>query len=180
MSEFRGWLEKTITDVKWQIGKMSTQYDYDIVALCTYQNVLDKYDNLNQKVVVPQCVADWYEENKNDIDSKIYDLCVNIETGNFDYDKEWELHKWFLDEKDSIETLTKMKLFGYEVQQEKKYAVQVPHEENRYYYTWKSNLCTMIKDTKYVKITEWLHFTEKEIREMLPDVPEKYWIEIKS
>lgn len=76
-----------------------------------------------ERPVVPQYVADWYEDNKNFFEYSVYGLSVELyeEASNDD------LHKWFSNNKNKpIETLVKMKLFGYEVEKEKLYTVELP------------------------------------------------------
>lgn len=73
-----------------------------------------------EKPVVPQCVADWYEEHKDNFEFNLYRLCVDVDCDNCELDKEMMI--WF-DNGDNkpILTLVKMKLFGYEVKKEKLY-----------------------------------------------------------
>ena len=67
------------------------------------------------KPVVPQFVADWYEEHKDDIEYNLYNLCTDFRKQKLRVD----LHVWFGDDINKpIETLVKMKLFGYEVEKE--------------------------------------------------------------
>ena len=71
-----------------------------------------------EKPVVPQFVADWYEENKNDFEYNLYRLCIDFYGRKLHED----LHEWFkFDKNKPIETLVKMKLYGYEVEKEKLY-----------------------------------------------------------
>lgn len=68
-----------------------------------------------EKPVVPQFVADWYEEHKDDIEYNLYNLCTDFRKHKLRVD----LHVWFGDDNNKpIETLVKMKLFGYEVEKE--------------------------------------------------------------
>lgn len=74
-----------------------------------------------QKPVVPKFVADWFEENKDDLDNAI-----------FGYLAFWEerytnsvLYQWFAkSENNPIETLVRMK-DGYEVEKEPLYTVTI-------------------------------------------------------
>lgn len=75
-----------------------------------------------EKPVVPQFVADFYESIKDDFEDGVYELCVQF------YEDESEpstnLYRWFdRDDSKPIETLVKMKLYGYEVEKEKLYEV---------------------------------------------------------
>ena len=82
--------------------------------------------NEPEKPVVPQFVADFYESIKDGFENKVYDLCVQF---NFD---ESELNSdvagWFDHPKNKpIETLVMMHKFGYEVEKEKLYTVEIPN-----------------------------------------------------
>lgn len=71
-----------------------------------------------EKPVVPQFVAEWYEKNKDGLGWSLYTLCVDFYKRKLQDD----LHNWFkYDDNKPIETLVKMKLFGYEVEKEKLY-----------------------------------------------------------
>lgn len=77
-----------------------------------------------ERPVVPQYVADWYEKNEYSLQRNIYTLCIRS------YQRELpkeEFSKWFDDVRNkAIETLVKMKLYGYEVKKEKLYTVELP------------------------------------------------------
>ena len=77
-----------------------------------------------EKPVVPQFVADWYEENKDDFEMNLYNLCVDFHKRKLPDD----LYEWFNKLIDKpIETLVMMHKFGYEVQKEKLYTVEIPN-----------------------------------------------------
>lgn len=77
-----------------------------------------------EKPVVPQFVADWYEENKNDFEYSLYRLCIDFYGRKLHED----LHEWFkFDKNKPIETLILMHKFGYEVEKEKLYTVEIPN-----------------------------------------------------
>ena len=96
-----------------------------------------------KKPVVPQFVADWYEENKDDFEFNLYRLCVDYD--NCELDKEMMI--WFRDKNNNpIQTLTAMHQLGYEVKKEKLYevflkrteaqlGVCVPHGEDKTQFT---------------------------------------------
>lgn len=75
-----------------------------------------------QKTVIPQFVADWYEEHKDDLEFNIWDWIKytqeeeKIENRQF---TEWLGES----ENKPVETLVKMKQFGYDVEEEKRYEV---------------------------------------------------------
>lgn len=75
-----------------------------------------------EKPVVPQFVADWYEEHKDNFEYSVQCLCVQ------GCKPVRQIDIWFdNDDNKPIETLVKMKLFGYEVEKEKLYTVEIPN-----------------------------------------------------
>lgn len=87
-----------------------------------------------EKPVVPQFVADFYESIKYNFEDGLYDLCVQFNNDNEELNK--EVWCWFdCAVNKPFETLVKMKLFGYEVDKEKLYRVELPNpngDSNRY------------------------------------------------
>ena len=68
-----------------------------------------------EKPVVPQFVADWYEEYKSYFEYNLHSLCVDFHERKLQED----LHEWFNDLSNKpIETLVLMHKFGYEVDEE--------------------------------------------------------------
>lgn len=81
----------------------------------------DLYDSFFEKPVVPQYVADWYEVNKEYLDYNIWEFVKH-----WDMQPEDEFKNWmFDDDKNSIITLVNMHQFGYEVEKENRYTVQI-------------------------------------------------------
>lgn len=81
----------------------------------------DLYDSFFPKPVVPQYVADWYEVNKEYLDYNIWEFVKH-----WDMQPEDEFKNWmFDDDKNSIITLVNMHQFGYEVEKENRYTVQI-------------------------------------------------------
>lgn len=81
----------------------------------------DLYDSFFEKPVVPQYVADWYEENKEYLDYNIWEFIKY-----WDMQPEDEFKKWMFDDnKNPILTLVDMHQFGYEVEEEPRYMVRV-------------------------------------------------------
>ena len=78
-----------------------------------------------QKVLVPQFVADWYEENKDVFEANLYRYAYNIPSF-FDGAKLNEFERWFLTAGTKpFQTLVNMHQFGYEVKKEKRYLVRI-------------------------------------------------------
>jgi len=77
-----------------------------------------------QKPVVPQFVADWYEEYKDDFEFNIWDWVAYSDESEKLENKEF--NSWINDsEGNPIQTLVNMHQFGYEVEKEKRYLVKV-------------------------------------------------------
>lgn len=77
---------------------------------------------MDKKPVVPQFVADWYEEHKDNFEYSVQCLCVH------GCEPVRQIDNWFdSDDNKPIVTLVKMKLYGYEVEEEKLYTVEIPN-----------------------------------------------------
>ena len=79
-----------------------------------------------EKPVVPQFVADFYESIKDDFENKVYELCLQYKHRGDELPQgvAW----WFGDSRNKpIETLVMMHKFGYEVEKEKLYTVEIPN-----------------------------------------------------
>ena len=87
-----------------------------------------------QPVEVPQVVADWYEENKDNFEGNLYRCAYNIPS-TFNGAKINEFERWFLTAGTKpFQTLVNMHQFGYEVEEEKRYLVKMKGlEQNKSY-----------------------------------------------
>ena len=76
-------------------------------------------------VKVPQFVADWYEENKGDFETSLFQCVYEIFKKRNDSElNEFEI--WVIDENiKPFQTLVNMHQFGYEVEKEKRYLVKL-------------------------------------------------------
>lgn len=118
-----------------------------------------------QKVVVPQFVAEWYEENKDVFEANLYRYAYNIPSV-FDSDKLNEFERWFLTAgKKPFQTLVNMHQFGYEVEKEKRYRVSMPKARN--YKNHAQILCE--EDGKMFWCGEWYPFRTKFTRKQLEE-----------
>lgn len=107
------------------------------VDMVIKNQVLDIINQIDepQKPKVPQVVADWYEEYKDYFEYNLHSLCVDFHERKLQED----LHEWFnvLSNK-PIETLVKMKLYGYEVEKEKLYLASF--RDTNQYLGWNEKL----------------------------------------
>lgn len=89
----------------------------------------DKVRQELNKPVVKQFVADWYEEHKEELEFNIWDWIKY--TQEEEKIKNRQFTEWLAEcENDPVETLIKMKLFGYEVEKEKRYLVKIVGMDN--------------------------------------------------
>ena len=78
-----------------------------------------------QKVVVPQFVADWYEENKDDFEGSLFRCIYELFKKRNDSELN-EFENWVIDANTKpFQTLVNMHQFGYEVKKEKRYRVKM-------------------------------------------------------
>ena len=91
----------------------------------------DLYDSFFPKPVVPQYVADWYEEHKDDLNDDIWAYLTSWADTKWDEFKYWMYHTG---RNKAITTLANMHQFGYEVEKEPRYTVRIKglSEINRY------------------------------------------------
>ena len=78
-----------------------------------------------EKVTVPQFVADWYEEHKDDFGTNLFNA-IDLITRDFEDGDLSEFEEWFIDGKTKpFQTLVNMHQFGYTVEKEKRYLVKM-------------------------------------------------------
>ena len=103
-------------------------HDYGIQRAIYLAEDLDEQQapiNKPEKPKVPQFVADLYESIKDDFEYKVYELCLQYKHRGDELPQgvAW----WFGDSRNNpIETLVMMHKFGYEVEKEKLYTVEIP------------------------------------------------------
>lgn len=88
--------------------------------------VKDAYERVemffNKELVpeVPQYVADWYEENKDNLDYNLWNYIMDWEDTEEDSFK-----RWVNNSKDAFQTIINMHQFGYKIENGKKYLVKL-------------------------------------------------------
>ena len=85
---------------------------------CNIQNILDKLDKVTERVVVDKFIADWYEKNKDMLECNIW-YCIKHRSYNNKENNETETFlRWLHNHTNNpVETLVKMKLYGYKVKE---------------------------------------------------------------
>lgn len=95
------------------ISKISLVSQHEVIKL------IEQLDEL-QKLVVPQFVADWYEDIVDDFYVVLERLVLNYENNT-----DMPICKWFFETEDALTILINMHQFGYTVEKEKRYLVKV-------------------------------------------------------
>lgn len=150
--------------MKIEEAKKKVEYYQNGTGWVTSEFIIDILDQLDQpKPVVPQFVADWYEKNKDDSEEFIFDLIDKMSRGCFS----GVFEDWLRDtENKPIQTLINMHQFGYTVQKEKLYTVEIPTNSE-------AKLALVRREDKKIVITivggRWreldiFQLTEQEIR----------------
>ena len=78
---------------------------------------------------VPQYVADWYEENKDNLDYNIWNYIMD-----WDFTKEDNFKRWVDNSKNAFQTIVNMHQFGYMVEKEKRYLVKMKNLRSLFCY----------------------------------------------
>jgi len=118
-----GEFEQDFSHAKWREGYEQGQFEGSWVG----QQLKDADEIRREfnKVKVKQFVADWYEENKDGFEGKLYQFVYNL-TSIFDGAKLNEFERWFLTTGTKpFQTLINMHQFGYEVEEKKRYFVKI-------------------------------------------------------
>lgn len=94
----------------------------------------DKIRKELNKPVIPQFVADWYEENKDDFETKLFRFIESL-SEPCEEDDPIEFIEWLIDDNTKpIQTLVNMHQFGYEVEKEKRYYIRLKNVDENYNY----------------------------------------------
>lgn len=129
--------------------------------LADLKSELDQRDVIS----VPSFVAEWYEENEDNLELSIYNLCVDLDKKSFSEIEESEFDLWFDDTSNKgVETLIRMK-DGYKIKEEKKFYLKNKLTDM---YLYKKPLGGYGEEpTDSIKnLTDDFKFTQKEINEM--------------
>ncbi|EGO8268993.1 DUF1642 domain-containing protein [Enterococcus faecalis] len=80
---------------------------------------------VQEKAIVPKFVAYWFEDNFEELDWELGGVLINA--FNTNRNERSDFQDWLVDTTNyPIETLIRMKLFGYEVEKEPLYYVKLP------------------------------------------------------
>ena len=113
-----GEFEKDFSHAKWREGYEQGKFEGEWAG----QQLKDA-DKIRQelnKPVIPQLVADWYEDVVDEFYIVLERLVLNYRNNT-----NMPICKWFLETEDALKILINMHQFGYEVEKEKKYFVKI-------------------------------------------------------
>lgn len=108
---------------------------------------VDSFFNKELEPEVPQYVADWYEENKGNLDYNLWNYIMDWEDTEEDSFK-----RWVNNSKDAFQTIINMHQFGYKIENGKKYLVKLI-QGGQYLYTDRSGetYFTAFSQSNYTK-----------------------------
>lgn len=90
---------------------------------CNIQCFLDQLEKVTESVVVDKFIADWYDKYEYNLEYKIWEWLRCPERGE---GINTQFYLWLNNcDNKPVETLVKMKLYGYKVKEEIKYNVKV-------------------------------------------------------
>lgn len=142
----------------------------NFVEAVKVKDVIDKLKQLDepQKPVVPQFVADWYEEHKDDFETELFQ-CIYKMPNIFEMNKLSKFEEWLIDEHTKLfQTLVNMHQFGYTVEKERKYTVKVKATLGQYlgrYYLNNEDLTPQFTRTQFTGKEKLPTFTRKELEQ---------------
>lgn len=97
----------------------------EIARQCFLRDLEQLNEIDTKKVTVPQYVADWYEENKDDFEGNLF-RCVYELFKKRNDNELTKFEEWIIDnETEPFLTLVNMHQFGYTVEKEPKYTVKI-------------------------------------------------------
>lgn len=112
---------------KQELIKHFEEMEYVSIVQMGKKSFIDMIEQLDepQKPVVPQFVADWYEEYKDDFEGSLF-RCIDCIPSLYEDGKLNQFQEWIIDgETKPFQTLVNMHQFGYTVEKEKRYTVKM-------------------------------------------------------
>ena len=146
-------------------------FEVDFISRERVLDIISKIDK-PQKPVVPKFVAEWYEKNNYNLNTAICNANIEayIKVNGENDDSLDTFEAWLVYEYNSISILVQMKLFGYEIEQEKLYTVEIPDPHGIYKirYLFRDSVGNIRiggNDYRDVFLDVETHLTESEIKE---------------
>ena len=121
---------------KQELIKHFEEMEYVSISQMGKKAFIDMIEQLDesQKPVVQQFVADWYEENKDDFETKLF-CAVDLIPSCYEESELSDFEEWLVDEHTKpFQTLVNMHQFGYTVEKEKRYIVKMSATKQPLFY----------------------------------------------
>ncbi|MGT2915598.1 DUF1642 domain-containing protein [Streptococcus dysgalactiae] len=122
-----------------------------------------KFDKLMPEI--PQFVADWYEEHKDNLEYNLYLYQMTIYDEKVEKD---DFYYWIQKSNSPIRTLINMHQFGYTVEKEKLYTVEIPNPNDKQIALrlekWVEGKVRIVTTHSSNNFTDDMRLTEQEIR----------------
>lgn len=114
--------EPTLSITETKDNKMTITFETEQVGVLV-GGMLKKFE----KVTVPQFVADWYEENKDDFERNLF-RCINTISSMYEDEELNDFENWVIEaHTEPFQTIVNMHQFGYDIEKEKRYFVRLKH-----------------------------------------------------
>lgn len=125
---------------------------------------------VQEKAIVPKFVAYWFEDNFEELDWELGGVLINA--FNTNRSERSDFQDWLVDTTNyPIETLIRMKLFGYEVEKEQLYKVVIDHK----YLVQLFSGRTDARLVEYEELTNWHDSAYKLTESVIKAIDERYW-----
>lgn len=152
-------------------GKSNFNAWEDLVRNRAFEDALTIVRKIDEpeKPVVPQFVADWYVDHKAGFELHLSYLCINAQRYPERVDR--KVLNWYNNlENEPIRTLVNMHQFGYEVEKQKLYTVEIPNPNSaggKLVLSKQQSTGRLILEMLNSDINKpkYLHLTEAEIKE---------------
>lgn len=163
-------LKKEQQSIKWGISDGYNAFYNGIDTAYSIAIGLAKKLDEPKKVVIPQFVADWFEDNFEELDWELGGVLINA--FNTNRSERSDFQDWLVDTTNyPIETLIRMKLFGYEVEKEQLYKVVIDHK----YLVQLFSGRTDARLVEYEELTNWHDSAYKLTESVIKAIDERYW-----
>lgn len=125
---------------------------------------------VQEKAIVPKFVAYWFEDNFEELDWELGGVLINA--FNTNRNERSDFQDWLVDTTNyPIETLIRMKLFGYEVEKEQLYKVVIDHK----YLVQLFSGRTDARLVEYEELTNWHDSAYILTESVIKSIDERYW-----
>lgn len=120
------WIDEILKELGSDYGRLKYRSGYEQGKI---EGMVER-----ETVKVPQLVADWYEKNKDDFETSLFQCIYELFKKRNDSELN-EFENWVIDENTKpFQILVNMHQFGYEVEEKKRYTVVMKETKQPLYY----------------------------------------------